>query len=204
MTNPRASFERLLRERNEHPERLEEIDRQIVSTFTARHAVLVLDMSGFSRLTHRYGVIHFLAMIQRMQDIVLPLLASERHGGRVVKCDADNVFAVFPEVDAAVDAAFAIQDALAVVNAVLPADWDVHVAIGIGYGDLLMVGDHDLWGHEMNLASKLGEDIGEPGEILLTPDAAARLTRLDLRREPGERTVGRLALHFVSLARADA
>jgi adenylate cyclase len=202
MTESRDAFESLLRQRNEHPERLEEIDRTITARFSARRAVLVLDMSGFSRLTHRYGVIHFLAMIQRMRDLVLPLLVTERFGGRVVKCEADNVFAVFSEVDPAVDAAFAIQDVLAGVNAVLPADWDVHVAIGIGYGDLLLVGDDDLYGHQMNLASKLGEDLGEPGEILLTPEAAERLTRDRLRREARARMLGPLELRYVSLTRA--
>src|SRR5262249_5399986 len=59
---PHQELERLLAARNEHPERLTDIDRQIWTTFGATCAVWVLDMCGFSRLTLRYGITHFLAM----------------------------------------------------------------------------------------------------------------------------------------------
>ena len=60
--------------------------------------------------------------------------------------------------------------------------------MGIGYGPSLLVGDEDIFGNELNLASKLGEDMAEPNEILLTeaaalalPDAGFRKTALELR-----------------------
>ena len=171
----RDELRRLLHERNEHPELLTEIDRAIRDRFTRTLAVLVLDMSGFSRLTHRYGIVHFLAMIQRMQELVLPVLEAHRHGGRVLKLEADNVYAVFPDAPLALDAAVEIQRKLAAANQVLPSDWDIHVSIGIGYGDVLAVGDDEVYGHEMNLASKLGEDIAGQGEILLSAEARARV-----------------------------
>jgi adenylate cyclase len=170
---------RLLDRRNEHPERIGEIDRGIRHRFEERHAVLVLDMCGFSRLSLRYGIVHFLAMIRRMQRVVEPAVAAA--GGRVVKTEADNVFAVFPDVPAAIRSARRMGTALAAHNAVLPRDWDVHVGIGIGYGDLLMVGTTDLYGCELNLASKLGEDLARPGEILLTAAARARAPRVRTR-----------------------
>ena len=43
----------------------------------------------------------------------------------------------------------------------MPSDWDVHVSVGIGYGPLLMVGEHDAFGSEMNLASKFGRGHGQ-------------------------------------------
>jgi adenylate cyclase len=171
----RDELRHLLHERNEHPERLTEIDRAIRDRFTRTLAVLVLDMSGFSRLTHRYGIVHFLAMIQRMHDLVLPVVEAPRYGGRLLKLEADNVYAVFPDAPLALDAAMEVQRRLAAANVVLPADWDLHVCIGIGYGDVLAVGEHDVFGHEMNVASKLGEDVGCGGEILLTEAAHARL-----------------------------
>ena len=57
------------------------------------------------------------------------------------------------------------------VNSILPEDRGIHGSIGIGYGDLLVIGDEDLFGTEMNLASKLGEDLACAGEILLSPAA---------------------------------
>jgi adenylate cyclase len=169
----RGALERLLEKRNEHPERLTDVDREIWDTFGETHATWVLDMCGFSRLTVRYGITHFLSMIHRLQGIVKPIIA--RHDGRVVKTEADNVFAVFDRVEAALLAARDVQDQLATANAFLPEDWDLHASIGIGFGELLMIGDDDFYGNELNLASKLGEDIADSGETLLTEAAHARL-----------------------------
>jgi adenylate cyclase len=169
----RAVLERLLEQRNEHPERLAVIDREIWEAFGETHAVWVLDMCGFSRLTVRYGITHFLAMIHRLHAIVRPIVA--RHAGRVVKTEADNVFAVFGGVEPAVAAARDVQEQLATANAFLPEDWDLHASIGIGFGELLMVEPDDFYGNELNLASKLGEDIAASGETLLTEAAHARL-----------------------------
>jgi adenylate cyclase len=171
-TPSRKKLERLLDRRNEHPEQLAAIDVQIVDHFEAERAILVLDMCGFSRLTIRHGIIHYLAMIRRMQTVVLPLLSSGR--GKLVKTEADNVFATFARVPDALRTARQIHATLERANAVLPADWDVHVGIGIGFGPLLMIGDDDVFGSEMNLASKLGEDLAEAGDVLLTEAAFAR------------------------------
>ena len=122
----------------------------------------------------RYGITHFHSMIHRLHGIVRPLIA--RHAGRVVKTEADNVFAVFGRVEAALAAARDVQEHLATANAFLPEDWDLHASIGIGWGELLMIADDDdFYGNELNLASKLGEDIAEAGETLLTEAAHARL-----------------------------
>jgi class 3 adenylate cyclase len=171
-TQSRKKLERLLDRRNEHPEQLASIDAQIVDHFEAQRAILVLDMCGFSRLTIRHGIIHYLAMIRRMQTSVLPLLTVGR--GKLVKTEADNVFVTFASVPDALRTAHKIQATLQRANAVLPADWDVHVGIGIGFGPLLMIGDDDVFGSEMNLASKLGEDLAEAGDVLLTEAAYAR------------------------------
>jgi class 3 adenylate cyclase len=158
--------------------------------------MLVLDMSGFSRLTHRYGITHFLAMIERMQQLVLPVVSTPRHAGRLLKLVADNVYAVFPDAPLAVDAAREVQRKLAAANQVLPADWDLHACIGIGYGDVLAVGDDEIYGHEMNLASKLGEDLGCGGEILLTEAAHARLPVHERTTERLEATISNLTIPY--------
>jgi adenylate cyclase len=173
MGDDAAELARLLDARNEHPESLAEIDAEIWQRFGRTRAVLVLDMCGFSRLTMRYGITHFLAMIRRLQTIVRPVIAAG--GGHVVKTEADNVFATFDDVPQALATARAIQRALDTANTFLPEDWDLHAAIGIGYGPLILVGDHDLFGSEMNIASKLGEDVAGRGEILLSSAARERV-----------------------------
>ena len=97
------------------------------------------------------------------------------HQGRVIKQEADNLFAVFSEVTAAVNAAVDILQGFAAVNTGLPNDKDLYASIGIGYGTTLLIGNSDLYGSEMNLASKLGEDIARQNEILLTEEAFKQL-----------------------------
>ncbi|HVX94542.1 MAG TPA: adenylate/guanylate cyclase domain-containing protein [Polyangia bacterium] len=197
----RAALEKLLEKRNEHPERLTELDREIWDTFGQTHAVWVLDMCGFSRLTMRYGITHFLAMIHRLHGIVRPIIAQAK--GRVVKTEADNVFAVFDRVESAVAAAREVQDQLATANVFLPEDWDLHASIGIGYGEVLMIEDHDFYGHELNLASKLGEDIAEAGETLITEAAHVQLLdegpRLTLSFDAREVVVSKMTLRAFAL-----
>ena len=50
-------------------------------------------------------------------------------------------------------------------------DLDIHIACGIDYGKLLVIGKEDRFGDPVNRASKLGEDWAAAGEILITKDA---------------------------------
>ena len=190
--NTTTELHRLLQTRNEHPERIAEIDAKIHAIFAETHAILVLDMSGFSRLTIRHGITHFLAMIHRLSAIATPLV--EQHQGTVVKQEADNLFAIFPEVTLAVNAAVDILKSLAVVNSGLPDAMDLHASIGIGYGEVLLVAGKDLYGNEMNLASKLGEDLARTNEILLTETAFQQLQSTTWACEAIELSVSGLEL----------
>lgn len=169
----KVELDQLLQKRNEHPEKQAEIDQQIRETFCESHALFVLDMSGFSRMTIRYGIIHFLAMIHRMKEIVLPVL--QEYDGSLVKQEADNIFAIFPDVKSALDAATDLLRRTAAVNTMLPDEKDIFLSIGIGYGEVLMIEDKDVYGSELNLTSKLGEDLARPSEILLTEAAFQQL-----------------------------
>jgi class 3 adenylate cyclase len=171
-TNTKAELKRLLQERSLYPERAEEVDAQIYETFGVTRAILIMDMAGFSRSTIKYGLIHFLTMIHRMNEVAQPVI--ERNGGLLVKFEADNLFAVFVSVDQALDAAREIINCLEAANAVLSDDMDMRGKFGVGYGEILLVENKDLFGAEVNLASKLGENIALADEILLTKAARAR------------------------------
>jgi hypothetical protein len=58
------------------------------------------------------------------------------------------------------------------------------------------VGDDEVYGHEMNLASKLGEDIAGGGEVLLTEAAHARLPVGERQAERLETTVSNLTIGY--------
>lgn len=195
----RAELSKLLQERNEYPDRKPEIDAEIRETFGETHAVMVMDMSGFSRLTIKHGIIHFLAMIHRMNQIATP--AVEEHDGAIIKFEADNAFAIFPDVEQAVDACVDIIKRLEAANTMLPEELDMHGKFGIGYGEVLIIQDEDLFGSEVNLASKLGEDLATRNEILLTEAAFNRVEADKRQYEEVEMDVSglHLVIHKVKL-----
>ena len=157
----------------DHPEDRVGISEEIERQFTQRKAVLVLDMSGFSRTTQVHGVVSFLLMIHQMRLLAAPTIAT--FGGTLVKAEADNLYCLFETAEQAVGAAREIMRQLSTVNVLLPSTRRLYAAIGIGYGDVLVLDGHDLFGDEVNLTSKLGEDVAQGGMILLTEAARAEL-----------------------------
>lgn len=159
----------LLAKRADYPALSAGIDAEIRKRFERTVAVLVLDMCGFSRLTAKHGVIFYLAMIRQMHAAAMPAVRDNR--GVTIKTEADDLFAIFPTPGDALEGALDIHRSFAAINAAVPCDQDIHGTIGIGYGPTLVLDDADLFGHEVNLASKLGEDLGCGDEILLTAAA---------------------------------
>lgn len=171
--NTHARLDALLSRIIEEPERRQEISQEIARDFTQRRAVLVLDMSGFSRTTQLHGVVTFLMMIHQMRLLAVPTI--QAFGGKLVKAEADNLFCLFDSVDTAVKASREIITRLNTVNVLLPGDRRLYASIGVGWGDILVLEDEDLFGDEVNLSSKLGEDVAQGGQILLTEAARAEL-----------------------------
>lgn len=159
-------------------EQLEErrqIEADLWAKYGAEYAVFVLDMAGFSLLTRKYGIVHYLSMVKRMQLTTEPIVKS--YGGTMIKYEADNCFAVFPDPLSAVNAAIAMQHAFASSNLVTSDDLDIHISCGIDYGQLLVLEQEDCFGDPVNRASKMGEDIAAAGEILITREAMEHIPK---------------------------
>jgi class 3 adenylate cyclase len=137
--------------------------------FGAVKAIFVMDMSGFSRLTQKYGIVHYLSMVKRMQITTQPII--EQYGGSVVKFEADNCFATFDTVLPAIQTAIALNQAFDQMNVYTDDPYDIRISIGIDYGDVLLIGGPDYFGNTVNRACKLGEDIAGPGEFYITQTA---------------------------------
>ena len=168
---PTRKFQTLLLNfsQTEDKENRKKIETALWKEFGTEYAVFVLDMSGFSMLTRKYGIVHYLSMVKRMQLTTEPIVRS--YSGQMLKYEADNCFAVFPDPLAAVNAAVSMQHAFASENILTSDDLDIHIAVGIDYGKLLIVGHEDCFGDPVNRASKMGEDIAAAGEILITKEA---------------------------------
>jgi len=197
--NSRENLERFLSQMIEQPERREAIALEIASVFGQDKAILVLDMSGFSRTTHRHGIVYFLLMIHQMRLLASPCIA--KHAGIIVKAEADNLFCLFDTVGDAVRAAREITQRLDTVNLVLPEDRRLYASIGIGYGHVLNIEDKDLFGNEVNLASKLGEDVAAQGAILLTPQAHAHAEDAGIETREEMISIAGLSLSYYIIER---
>ena len=64
-----------------------------------------------------------------------------------------------------------MQHAFSAANLLTSDDLDIHIACGIDYGNILIIGQEDCFGDPVNRASKIGEDLAAAGEILITKEA---------------------------------
>jgi class 3 adenylate cyclase len=170
-SRPSRKFQELLLNfsQTEVSDERHKIENVLWAEYGAEYAVFVLDMSGFSMLTRKYGIVHYLSMVRRMQMTTKPIVKS--YGGSMIKYEADNCFAVFPNPLAAVNAAIAMQHAFRASNLLTSDELDIHISCGIDYGKILIIGHEDCFGDPVNRASKMGEDLAAAGEILITREA---------------------------------
>jgi class 3 adenylate cyclase len=64
-----------------------------------------------------------------------------------------------------------MQHAFEAANLLTSEDLDIHIACGIDFGKVLVIGYEDCFGDPVNRASKMGEDVAAAGEILITKEA---------------------------------
>ena len=170
-TDPAKKFQDLLLafSQAEDLKERQRIENELWTEYGTERAVFVLDMSGFSLLTRKYGIVHYLSMVKRMQLTTEPIVKS--YDGSMIKYEADNCFAVFPDPLSAVNAAMAMQHAFHASNLMTSDDLDIYISCGIDYGKILVIEGEDCFGDAVNRASKLGEDIAAAGEILIAKEA---------------------------------
>lgn len=166
-----------------------EVERRVWERHGTTCALLALDSSGMTRLSRSHGIVEFLTRYMEMRDVAERCL--HRHRCLAWRCFADNLFAEFPTVDAALACALEIHDAVERSGIRVGGRDPFRVCIGIGYGRVLDDGAGGKMGEEMNVVAKLGEEVAEPGDTLLTEAAYAALQARDA--VPLEKTAVRLA-----------
>lgn len=159
-------LERLIAERLEPGADQAAIDRRIWDLFGERWAILYTDLSGFSRRVAEFGIIHFLQTIHEAFQIHAPVI--DRHGGFLLKVEGDSLMVIFRNVDEALACAIEMQHITRRYNVGRAPEDKVLLCVGLGYGDVLRIAEDDVFGAEVNAASKLGEDTAKEGEILVT------------------------------------
>ena len=151
------------------------IDQEIWEKYGGKWCVMYTDLSGFSKSAFQRGILYTLSIIHAFRSLAVPIISVYK--GQVMKTEGDSLIILFEQVTDALNAALDIKAALANFSE-SHGDLQIFNACGIGYGDILKLGDHELYGLEVNLSSKLGEDIGTGNDILLTEAAKQQIEGL--------------------------
>ncbi len=159
-------LESLIHKRLEPGADKDKIDQRIWDLFGEVWCVMFTDLSGFSRGVAKFGIIHFLQTIYESERVLLPVI--DEHDGILLKVEGDSFLSIFRNVNKAMQAAIAMQAKLKLYNVDKAEEERILLCVGLGYGRILRIGDSDVYGAEVNAASKLGEDWAESGEILIT------------------------------------
>jgi len=151
-----------------------------------KRGIVFTDTADFTLRTARDGILHFLMVFDTATSLCEKVV--KRTDGETVKVEGDSLLLRYDDANAAVRSVLALDDAIQAYNRGRPENEQVHFSYGIGFGDVLDT-DDDMFGLEVNLASKLGEDLAEPGEALITASAAAALAPELLQRVVPHRIV---------------
>jgi len=157
---------RLIEQRIQAGADTEAIDERIWELFGEEWCVMFTDLSGFSRRVESFGIIHFLQIIHEHKKLLTPII--ESRCGVLVKMEADSLLVIFKRATSALRAALEMQRACQQANVRRVEEERMLLCVGLGCGHILRIGDDDVYGKEVNAASKLGEDIARANEILVT------------------------------------
>lgn len=160
-------------------------------------AILCVDSCGFTRVTQSHGIFHFLQRLVVLRKLFTQVAQAQHAAKQGVR--ADNLFAAFEQPADALAAAVQLNAVLASSDLHLTDSERFQVCCGIGYGRVLDVGDRGTFGCEVNLAYKLGEDLAEGGEILITESCrqALDIGDLNLHRQECELAGLKLVYHRI-------
>jgi len=174
-------LEKLIRERLVDGADKAAIDNRIWDLFGEDWSIMFTDLAGFSRHVAEFGIIHFLQVIYESQKLLVPCI--DQHDGIVIKIEGDSMLVIFRRPEKALACALAMQYKTMEYNKAKPETEKILLCIGLGSGKILKIGDTDVWGAEVNAASKLGEDTAKAGEILVTETMCQRLSNTPYRFE---------------------
>ena len=113
-------------------------------------AILFADVAGYTELSSHDEDLA-LGLIKSFQRISRKIVADK--GGRVVKFLGDGMLAEFSSLDAAVNAAHALQNSFPYLDEVIEAG--VSLRVGVHLGDIVFGEDGDVYGSGVNVASRI-------------------------------------------------
>ncbi len=128
---------------------------------TEVQAIMFTDLVGYTARTSSQSHEQNAEMLKKLGEVVHPLV--KHFGGRVIKEIGDGVLSVFDAATSAVQAAMAIQDRLAELNAGGKEADQLRLRIAINVGEV-RVERRDVFGDAVNIAARI-ESQTPAGEI---------------------------------------
>jgi class 3 adenylate cyclase len=168
------------------PDKRPALDGRSFPQLFRKRGIVFTDTADFTLRTARDGILHFLMVFDTVAALAEKVV--KKTGGELVKVEGDSLLIRYEDANAAARSVLEIDDAIQAYNRGVPENEQAHFSYGIGFGDVLDT-DDDVFGLEVNLASKIGEDLAEPGEALLTASASAALEPELLRRVVPHRVI---------------
>jgi len=144
--------------------------------------ILVSDMSGFTKLTRKYGAIHFTSIIARTRQLCLPIL--HKFGAMLITAEGDSLNVVFATAEGAVLAALDMQRVAQENNRNLP-DARAHFAltldgVGVDYGPgPILDREGKLHGQVFANAHLLGEELCTKGRVAISQSCYNQVKDID-------------------------
>jgi class 3 adenylate cyclase len=134
-------------------------------------AVLFADVVGSTRLYEVLGDHHARDMIMACVDIMRE--ATERNRGTVIKTIGDEILAIFPTADDAVNAAGEMQHDIGAHPGLQVQGQHVAIRIGCHFGPVVLE-NRDIFGSSVHTANRMTSQ-AKAGQIILTAGTVARL-----------------------------
>lgn len=137
-------------------------------------AVLVTDMSGFTSLINRHGVVHFASIILRTRQICLPIL--HRFGVAHIGFEGEHIIAILPSAGKAVAAAHRMRKAVEAANNSLEPDKNSfrltleNIGLHYGVGPVVDRIYGKVHGNTLNCAQYISHQVASKHATLVTED----------------------------------
>ena len=159
-----TELEEILRKRNE-------LDEIIDTHFKRPTTVLFTDIVGSTTFFSTRGDIEGQLMIQRHNDLLIPLLS--QYQGKLIEIIGDAIFGSFDEPSKAVACAVKMQQTLAQANQGRSEQDHIQVRIGINMGSGYVEGNR-VRGIVVNIAERI-KSLAGAGQILISESAYQKL-----------------------------
>jgi adenylate cyclase len=134
-------------------------------------AVLFADVVGSTRLYEVLGDLKARDMVVACVDIMRA--ATERNRGSVIKTIGDEILAIFPTADDAVNAASEMQQDIGARPTLSVQGQHVAIRIGCHFGPVVLE-NRDIFGASVHTANRMTSQ-AKAGQIILTAETVERL-----------------------------